>query len=55
MVSDDTSVSKIMILDKVANGIVAESPKKLLNGSWDEVFPSPKLTFRFLLQKQVFI
>ncbi|CAN6930277.1 unnamed protein product, partial [Brassica oleracea] len=37
MVSDDTCVSKIMILDKVANGIVAESPEKLLNGSWDEV------------------
>ncbi|KAF3505809.1 hypothetical protein F2Q69_00003745 [Brassica cretica] len=36
MVSDDTGVSKIMILDKVANGIVAESPEKLLNGSWDE-------------------
>ena len=43
MVSDDTSVSKIMILDKVANGIVAESPEKLLNGSWDEVFSSSKL------------
>ncbi|KAF3522456.1 hypothetical protein F2Q69_00046391 [Brassica cretica] len=37
MVSDDTGVSKIMILDKVANGIVAESPEKLLNGSWDEL------------------
>ncbi|KAH0929118.1 hypothetical protein HID58_014845 [Brassica napus] len=36
MVKDDTVVSKIMILDKVANGIVAESPVKLLNGSWDE-------------------
>jgi len=37
MVKDDTGVSKIMILDKVANGIVSESPLKLLNGSWDEV------------------
>ncbi|RID65586.1 hypothetical protein BRARA_D00771 [Brassica rapa] len=37
MVKDDTVVSKIMILDKVANGIVAESPVKLLNGSWDEL------------------
>ncbi|CAN6857799.1 unnamed protein product, partial [Brassica oleracea] len=37
MVSDDMGVSKIMILDKVANGIVAESPEKMLNGSWDEV------------------
>ncbi|KAH0857822.1 hypothetical protein HID58_086083 [Brassica napus] len=37
MVSDDTGVSKIMILDKVANGIVAESPEKMLNGSWDEL------------------
>ncbi|CAN6968724.1 unnamed protein product, partial [Brassica oleracea var. botrytis] len=37
MVSDDTGVSKTMILDKVANVIVAESPEKLLNGSWDEV------------------
>ncbi|KAF3522458.1 hypothetical protein F2Q69_00046390 [Brassica cretica] len=37
MVSDDTSFSKIMILNKVANGIVAESPKKLLNGSWVEL------------------
>ncbi|WZZ41278.1 hypothetical protein YC2023_037537 [Brassica napus] len=36
MVKDDTGVSKIMILDKVANGIVSESPLKLLNGSWDE-------------------
>ncbi|KAH0939864.1 LOW QUALITY PROTEIN: hypothetical protein HID58_007325, partial [Brassica napus] len=36
MVKDDTGVSKIMILDKVANGIVPESPLKLLNGSWDE-------------------
>ncbi|KAH0915189.1 hypothetical protein HID58_029635 [Brassica napus] len=36
MVKDDTGLSKIMILDKVANGIVAESPVKLLNGSWDE-------------------
>ncbi|XP_013615747.1 PREDICTED: uncharacterized protein LOC106322144, partial [Brassica oleracea var. oleracea] len=26
-----------MILDKVANGIVPESPLKLLNGSWDEL------------------
>ncbi|WZZ09366.1 hypothetical protein YC2023_095287 [Brassica napus] len=37
MVKDDTGLSKIMILDKVANGIVAESPVKLLNGSWDEL------------------
>ncbi|KAL0645724.1 hypothetical protein Bca4012_044015 [Brassica carinata] len=37
MVKDDTGVSKIMILDKVANGIVPESPLKLLNGSWDEL------------------
>ncbi|CAN6818877.1 unnamed protein product [Brassica oleracea var. botrytis] len=37
MVKDDTGVSKIMILDKVANGIVAESPLKLLNVSWNEV------------------
>ncbi|KAF3512425.1 hypothetical protein F2Q69_00003266 [Brassica cretica] len=37
MVKDDTGVSKIMILDKVANGIVAESPLKLLNVSWDEL------------------
>ncbi|CAN6824565.1 unnamed protein product, partial [Brassica oleracea] len=37
MVSDDTGVPKIMILDKVANEIVAESPEKPLNGSWDEV------------------
>ncbi|XP_056846709.1 uncharacterized protein LOC108816574 [Raphanus sativus] len=36
MVKDDTGDAKIMILDKVANGIVAESPLKLLNGSWDE-------------------
>ncbi|XP_056846396.1 uncharacterized protein LOC130497539 [Raphanus sativus] len=26
-----------MILDKVANGIVAETPLKLLNGSWEEL------------------
>ncbi|CAN6862560.1 unnamed protein product, partial [Brassica oleracea] len=37
IVKDDTGVSKIMILDKVSNGIVAESSLKLLNGSWDEV------------------
>ena len=49
MVSDDTGVSKIMILDKVANGIVAESPEKLLNGSWDEVFRSTKSPFCFFI------
>ncbi|XP_018460228.2 uncharacterized protein LOC108831164 [Raphanus sativus] len=37
MINDDTGVSKIMILDKVANGIVSETPEKLLNGSWDEL------------------
>ncbi|XP_056854769.1 uncharacterized protein LOC130504203 [Raphanus sativus] len=37
IVRDDTGVSKIMILDKVANGIVAKTPLKLLNGSWEEL------------------
>lgn len=54
MVSDDTGVSKIMILDKVANGIVAESPEKLLNGSWDEVFPSTKSPFCFFITEASF-
>lgn len=37
MVSDDSGISKIMILDRVANNIVSETPEKLLNGSWEEV------------------
>lgn len=37
MVKDETGVAKLMILDKVADLIVSESPEKLLNGSWDEV------------------
>ena len=37
MVSDDSGISKIMILDRVANGIVSETPEKLLNGSWEEL------------------
>ncbi|KAH0872205.1 hypothetical protein HID58_069567 [Brassica napus] len=56
MVSDDTCVSKIMILDKVANGIVAESPEKLLNGSWDEIVLSDLIgknfTFGVYVEKE---
>ncbi|XP_056848853.1 uncharacterized protein LOC130498996 [Raphanus sativus] len=37
MVQDESGVSKVMILDKVANGIVPETPLKLLNGCWDEL------------------
>ncbi|KAL0696756.1 hypothetical protein Bca4012_063936 [Brassica carinata] len=51
MVQDDTGVSKIMILDKVANGIVAESPLKLLNGSWDEDLNGKSFTFGVYVEK----
>ncbi|XP_018479594.1 uncharacterized protein LOC108850590 [Raphanus sativus] len=35
--SDDSGISNIMILDRVANNIVSETPEKLLNGSWEEL------------------
>lgn len=55
MISDDTGISKIMILDKVANGIVSETPEQLLNGSWDEVFFLAVFIFCLLLHNRILI